>query len=93
MGLDYAGLMLENTEKGIVLTHNTCLQAKKGVEEKVSENKVEVKDNQDVWLRVEVKKKGVEAVCQFLYSFDGKKYIDTIYGGGYKLDIQGDEND
>lgn len=76
MGLDYAGLMLENTEKGIVLTQNTCLQAKKGTAEKVSDNKVEVKDNQDVWLRVEVRKKGVEAVCQFSYSFDGKKYIE-----------------
>lgn len=76
MGLDYAGLIMENTDNGIVLTQNTCRQAKKGTAENVSDKRVEVKDNQDIWLRVKVKKEGVEAVCRFSYSFDGKTFVE-----------------
>lgn len=76
MGLDYAGLIMENTDNGIVLTQNTCRQAKKGTAENVSDKRVEVKDNQYIWLRVKVKKEGVEAVCRFSYSFDGKTFVE-----------------
>jgi beta-xylosidase len=76
MGLDYAGLIMENTDNGIVLTQNTCRQAKKGTAENVSDKCVEVKDNQYIWLRVKVKNEGVEAVCRFSYSFDGKTFVE-----------------
>lgn len=74
MGLDYAGLIMENTDKGIVLTRNTCKDASKGKAEVVSGDQVEVKDNQDIWFRVKVEKEGTEAVCRFYYSLNGKKF-------------------
>ena len=36
MGLDYAGLILENTDKGLVLSQVSCLKADKGTPETVN---------------------------------------------------------
>ena len=36
MGMDYAGLILENTDKGLVLSQVSCLKADKGTPEEVT---------------------------------------------------------
>ena len=36
MGMDYAGLVVENTDNGLVLSHVECLKADRGATEKVN---------------------------------------------------------
>lgn len=69
MGLDYALLSLENTDKGLLLAQNDCLAADKGNAEKTKASVI-LKNN-TVYLRVVVQS---GAVCTFSYSSDGKKY-------------------
>lgn len=49
MGLDYAGLILENTDKGLVLSQVSCLKADKGTPETVN-GTTDLKDN-TIYLR------------------------------------------
>ena len=49
MGLDYAGLILENTDKGLVLSQVSCPKADKGTSETVN-GTVDLKDN-TIYLR------------------------------------------
>lgn len=76
MGLDYAGIMIENTDNGIVMTQNSCYGAKKGTKESVDSTPISIKDNQELWLRVNVKYDEGKAICTFSYSTNGKKYIN-----------------
>jgi beta-xylosidase/lysophospholipase L1-like esterase len=70
MGLDYALLSLENTDKGLILSQNECLNADKGNPEKINAS-VSIERN-SLYLRVEVQP---DASCSFSYSSDGKNYI------------------
>lgn len=83
MGMDYAGLILENTDSGLVLSQLECKKADKGSPEQINE-KINLKDN-TVYLKVQFsttgeKIKGSEGghdlivMCNFSYSLDGKKY-------------------
>lgn len=83
MGLDYAGLILESTDKGLVLSQLECLKADKGKDEKVNAS-VSLNEN-TLYLSVcfttnGEKIKGSEGgsdlvvKCQFSYSLDGKKF-------------------
>ncbi|MCI1647206.1 MAG: glycoside hydrolase 43 family protein [Bacteroides sp.] len=83
MGMDYAGLILENTENGLVLSQVSCLRANKGESEQV--NETASLQNNTVYLKVKFtsdgsKIKGSEAnsdlavICHFSYSTDGKKF-------------------
>ncbi len=74
MGMDYAMLVLENTKDGIRLTQNTCLKADKGKEETTNGSSVEVKADQELWLRVNVKYNEGKALCTFSYSTNGKSF-------------------
>lgn len=49
MGLDYAGLILENTDKGLVLSQVSCPKADKGTPESVN-GTVDLNDN-TIYLR------------------------------------------
>jgi beta-xylosidase len=69
MGLDYAALSLENTDKGIVLSQIECLKADLGNKEKTNAS-VEIKNN-TLYLRVSVQP---DAKCVFSYSLDGKSF-------------------
>ena len=83
MGRDYAGLVLENTDKGLVLSQVECDRADKGKPEEVKAA-VDLSQN-TVYLKVRFscdgkKIKGSEGghdlivMCNFSYSLDGKKY-------------------
>lgn len=83
MGLDYAGLILENTGEGLVLSQLECKKADKGNPEQVNES-VSLA-NGTVYLKVRFRNtgdkiKGSEGgsdqiiLCDFSYSPDGKKY-------------------
>lgn len=83
MGLDYAGLILENTDNGLVLSQVACKKADKGTPEKVN-GSVNLTDG-TVYLRVKFSCDGKRikaseggtdliAMCQFSYSLDGKKF-------------------
>lgn len=85
MGYDYAGLIIENTDKGLVLSQVECVKADKGTLEKVNDA-VTLEDN-TVYLRVnflyngtKIKiqkpqgKYGYFVICDFSYSTNGKKY-------------------
>lgn len=71
MGFNYAGLFIENTDKGLVLSQNECTKADKGTPEKV--NASQPLTNGNVWLRVKVAKEGI---CTYSFSTDGKKFTD-----------------
>ena len=84
MGLDYAGLILENTEKGLVLSQVSCLKADKGHPEQVNES-VNLNDY-TVYLKVRFKDNGKKIaqsegghdqiiLCEFSYSLDGKRFL------------------
>ena len=84
MGRDYAGLILENTDKGLVLSQVACPKADKGGTEQVN-GTVDLKDN-TLYLRVKFSCDGKKisksegghdllAMCNFSYSLDGKKYL------------------
>ncbi|UBD71924.1 glycoside hydrolase 43 family protein [Bacteroides sp. BFG-257] len=84
MGMDYAGLILENTDKGLVLSQVSCLKADKGTPEQVN-GTVDLTDN-TIYLKVKFssdankkisKSEGghdLLVMCDFSYSLDGKKY-------------------
>ena len=83
MGLDYAGLVLENTEKGLVLSQVSCPKAEKGTPETVN-GTVGLKDN-TIYLRAKFTSDGKKisksegghdllVLCNFSYSFNGKKF-------------------
>jgi beta-xylosidase len=69
MGLDYAALVLEFDGNGFTLSQTECLQADRGVAEKVKASANLASGT--VYLRVNVKD---NAVCTFGYSTDGKKF-------------------
>ncbi len=83
MGLDYAGLILENTAEGLVLSQVECNKADRGNTE-VSNATLPLKDN-TIYLRVKFtdtgkkieKGEGTDMIvmCEFSYSLNGKKYI------------------
>lgn len=74
MGLDYAGIVMTNTANGIEMKQVECNQAKKGTAEKANSDAVSIEKDKYVWLRVEVKQDGTDAICDFSYSEDGKKF-------------------
>ncbi|MCF0190889.1 MAG: glycosyl hydrolase 43 family protein [Marinilabiliaceae bacterium] len=75
MGLDYAGLMLVNGDEGILLTQNSCSEAKKRTSERINATDTcHIASGDDVWLRVAVNKENSDAVCRFAVSHDGKSY-------------------
>jgi beta-xylosidase/lysophospholipase L1-like esterase len=69
MGLDYALLSLESTEKGIILSQNECLSAENGNKETVHESIVRTEET--FYLRVTIDS---TAQCVFSYSVDGTNY-------------------
>ena len=83
MGMDYAGLILENTDKGLVLSQVSCKKADKGTPETVNEA-IDLKDS-TVYLKVKFSSDGKKlgksegghdllVMCDFSYSLDGKKF-------------------
>lgn len=70
MGLDYAMLVLEKTDKGFTLSQVSCVNADKGGEE-VDHASIPVATG-NLFLRVEV---DPDALCRFSYSMDGNKYM------------------
>ena len=83
MGRDYAGLVLENTDKGLTLSQVTCSKADAGNPEKVNAS-LSLKDP-TVYLKAKFSMqnkriKGSEGnadlivTCEFSYSLDGKKF-------------------
>lgn len=83
MGLDYAGLILENTDNGLILSQVECMKADKGTPEQVNKS-VNLKDG-TVYLKVQFSYDGSKigaseggrdyvVMCNFSYSLDGKKY-------------------
>jgi beta-xylosidase len=83
MGLDYAALVVENTDNGLVLSQVSCPKADKGTAETVNES-VALKDG-TVYLRVRFSCNGekisksegghdLKVLCDFSYSLNGKKY-------------------
>ena len=89
MGMDYAGLVLENTAKGIVLNKVVCKAADRGGTEDVEDSKTLSEASETaappvatVWLRCRYAQKGMNeknkldqnVEVQFSYSTDGKKY-------------------
>lgn len=74
MGLDYAILVMENTEKGIRLTQRSCTEAKKGTAEVTNSMEISVDRNEEIWLRVEIVNKKGQARCNFSYSKNGERF-------------------
>ena len=83
MGLDYSGLIIENTENGLELSQVECKKADKGIPE--TKNATALLADDTVYLRVEfscdnknyLKDKGnsdLNVMCDFSYSLDGRKY-------------------
>lgn len=84
MGMDYAGLIMENTEKGLVLSQVECKKANHGNSEQVNTS-VDLNQN-TLHLRVrfassgeKIKKRERESplgvMCDFSYSLDGKTFL------------------
>lgn len=83
MGMDYAGLVVENTDNGLVLSQVECLKADRGGTEKVNAS-VPLKDG-TIYLRAKFSAKGDKikasegghdllVKCNLSYSTDGKKF-------------------
>ena len=83
MGRDYAALVLENTENGLVLSQVECKKADSGKPEKVNESTPLA--NSTVYLKAHFstdfekisKSEGghdLVVMCEFSYSTDGKRY-------------------
>ncbi len=81
--MDYAGLILENTEKGLVLSQIVCNKADRGESEQVNAT-TPLTDN-TVYLKVQFRSDGKKigtsegghdllVMCDFSYSLDGKKF-------------------
>jgi beta-xylosidase len=87
MGMDYAGLILENTDRGLVLSQVVCNKADRGGAEQVNAF-TDLKDN-TIYLKVQFRADGKKigssegghdllVMCDFSYSLDGKKF--TMFG-------------
>ena len=83
MGMDYTGLILENTENGLMLSQIECKKANAGGTETVNAS-VLLKGN-EIYLRAEITSTGKKisksegghdhvVMCQMGYSSDGKKF-------------------
>ena len=83
MGMDYAGLILENTDKGLILSQVECLKADTGTPEQDNAS-VPLEDN-TIYLRVKFSADGSKIAesegghdlvvkCNFSYSTDGKRF-------------------
>lgn len=72
MGLDYAVLSVENTDKGLILSQSECLKADLGNEENFN-RVIEIKNN-TLLLRVTIQP---NAKCIFSYSSDGTHFTET----------------
>jgi len=70
MGMDYATLSISHDEKGYYIQQTEAIKAIVGAEEKVNE-KDRLKSN-TAYFKVEVS--APNAMCQFLYSENGKKF-------------------
>ena len=84
MGMDYAGLIIENTANGLELSQVCCTKADKGEKEQVNAQKL-LTDN-TVYLRVRFQCDGKKiaksegghdliVTCGFSYSTDGKRFL------------------
>ncbi len=82
-GMDYAGIILENTDNGLVLSQVECKKADKGKTETVNET-ISLKDG-EIYLKVQITTTGEKiaksegssdlvVMCQFYYSTNGKKF-------------------
>jgi len=70
MGMDYATLSISHDEKGYFIKQSEAINAIDGAEEKVNElNRLKTNT---AYFKVEIK--SPDAMCQFSYSEDGKKY-------------------
>lgn len=76
MGEDYSMISIENTEKGLFLYQNECINASKGTTERIVAN-TPISET-TVFLRISVTK---GATCIFSYSMDGKNY--TPFGSSF----------
>lgn len=83
MGMNYAGIVLENTENGLVLSQVECKKADRGGQETVNET-LPLKGN-EIYLRAEITTTGEKigksegghdlvVKCQLSYSTNGKKF-------------------
>lgn len=83
MGLDYSGLIIENTDNGLELSQVECKNADKGTPE--TKNATVSLSENTVYLRVKFSCDGKKidksegghdllVMCDFSYSLDGKKY-------------------
>ncbi|MDR0892263.1 MAG: glycoside hydrolase 43 family protein [Mediterranea sp.] len=92
MGLDYAGLVVEHTERGLVLSQLECKQADKGTPEHI--NASTPLGQSALYLRVKFSADGTRiaesegghdllVTCRFGYSLDGKKY--TPLGNPFRV--------
>lgn len=77
MGMDYAGLILENTQEGITLSQVECIGADKGKQEVVNEKTIT--KAKDIYFRVKLETVGTKGndkkvICNFSYSTNGKKF-------------------
>lgn len=83
MGFNYAGLIMENTKKGIILSQVECKNADKGTPEQ--KNEATILKNKTIFLKAIFKaeqkklKKGekgsnITVNCDFSYSLDGKNF-------------------
>lgn len=70
MGLDYAALTIENTDRGLLFSQVECKDADKGNGEVVKAETI--LENATIYLRVSFDK---QAKCIFSYSTDNKKFI------------------
>ncbi len=71
MGLDYAGLVLDHTDKGLTLSQVSCAKADAGSPEKANATVTLSGAGQWIYLKAECNK---AAVCHFSYSLDGRTY-------------------
>ena len=84
MGRDYAGLILENTDKGLVLSQIECKKADKGEAEQVNSSVGLTQNTVYLKVRFSCDGKKIKAseggndlivMCNFSYSLDGKKFL------------------
>lgn len=84
MGRDYAGLILENTDRGLVLSQIECKKADKGEAEQVNSSVGLTQNTVYLKVRFSCDGKKIKAseggndlivICNFSYSLDGKKFL------------------
>lgn len=79
MGQDYSYIGVVKTQKGARLVHVTCHDAPNGTAEK--EAKAVNTKSRKVYLRISVVSMLGDVICNFSYSFDGKRFrwMDDIF--------------